>query len=113
MYEQIIIDCVRYFNFTNMDEIKRLTLYEYDLLKRGKQLQILDEESQLYKLAWLNRQVNKTQMEGKKETYVFKKFKDFYNYDKMLESLTCNTVSDNKIKDSKARELMLLANRKE
>lgn len=68
--------------------INRLTLYEYNLLMKGVMLKKLDEKAERHERAWLSRVVNAEKRVGKDKTeYVFKKFSDFFNYDKEYNNL--------------------------
>ena len=87
MYEYIIINCIRYFNITNISDIDKMTFNNYILLMRGKRLQLFDEDYKLYKLAFLNRQINLTKQQGKKEIYIYKTMKDFFDYEKEYNKL--------------------------
>ena len=59
-----------------MNEIGRMTMYEYDLLMTGVLLRKQDEDELLHRSAWLTRQVEATKSDGK--TPLYKKYSDFY-----------------------------------
>nr|DAW30061.1 MAG TPA: hypothetical protein [Caudoviricetes sp.] len=59
-----------------MNEIGRMTMYEYDLLMTGVLLRKQDEDELLHRSAWLSRQVEATKLDGK--TPLYKKYSDFY-----------------------------------
>jgi len=59
-----------------MNEIGRMTMYEYDLLMTGVLLRKQDEDELLHRSAWLSRQVEATQSDGK--TPLYRKYSDFY-----------------------------------
>lgn len=59
-----------------MNEIGRMTMYEYDLLMTGVLLRKQDEDELLHRSAWLSRQVEATKSDGK--TPLYKKYSDFY-----------------------------------
>ncbi|MGT2829044.1 hypothetical protein AB6M97_10230 [Streptococcus hillyeri] len=61
---------------TNIDEIGQLTLYEYELLMTGVLLRKEDENEQIHRLAWLNRQVESVKRDGKTPQY--RQYNDFY-----------------------------------
>ena len=61
-----------------MNEIGRMTMYEYDLLMTGVLLRKQDEDELLHRSAWLTRQVEATKSDGK--TPLYKKYSDFYRY---------------------------------
>ena len=91
-----------------MYEINILTLNQYNLLMKGAQLRLLDEEHLIYKQAWLNRVVKRTETKGKKEVYVYGSFKDFFDYEKGYREITGEIVPT--IKDEELSNLLLKAN---
>lgn len=107
----IVLNCIRYLGMTDINEIGRLTLYEYDLLMTGKALASVDEAHKAHKQAWINHQVSATRLVGggknKKEVPVYKKFKDFFDYEAEIKKIT-NEVDESY--DKKAMDLLLKAN---
>lgn len=59
-----------------MNEIGRMTMYEYDLLMTGVLLRKQDEDELLHRSAWLSRQVEATKPDGK--TPLYQRYSDFY-----------------------------------
>ncbi|CYU11936.1 phage protein [Streptococcus suis] len=104
-----MINCVRFLNITDINEIGRMTLYEYDLLMTGKALQNIDTMHNIHQQAWLNRQVNATRKIGKNEVYVYKKFGDFFDYEKAIRQVT-GEMNLNYEKDSELYDLLKKAN---
>ena len=91
-----------------MYEINILTLNQYNLLMKGAKLRLLDEEHLIYKQAWLNRVVKRTETKGKQEVYVYGRFKDFFDYEKEYREITGEIVPT--IKDEELSNLLLKAN---
>nr|DAO26315.1 MAG TPA: hypothetical protein [Caudoviricetes sp.] len=91
-----------------MYEINILTLNQYNLLMKGAQLKLLDEEHLIYKQAWLNRVVKTTEMRNRKEVYAYGNFKEFFDYEKEYREITGEIVPT--IKDEKLSNLLLKAN---
>lgn len=54
---------------------------------RAHQLQQIDKEQEMHMQAWLNHVVTSTKEQGKKQVPVFKKFSDFYNYEKRIKEV--------------------------
>ena len=77
-----------------MNEIGRMTMYEYDLLMTGVLLRKQDEDELLHRSAWLTRQVEATKSDGK--TPLYRKYSDFYKQKYQLSD--------------KEKELLLRAN---
>ena len=75
---------------------------------KGAALKKLDEAHHIYRQAWLNRIVKQTEMRGKKEEYIFKNFKDFFDYEKEYIEITGEIVPT--IKDEELSNLLLKAN---
>lgn len=91
-----------------MYEINILTLNQYNLLMKGAELRLLDEEHLIHKQAWLNRVVKRTETKGKQEVYVYGSFKDFFDYEKEYREITGEIVPT--IKDEELSNLLLKAN---
>lgn len=60
---------------------------EYELRMRAYQLQQIDKEADMHMQAWLNHQVTATKESGKKQVPVYRKFKDFYDYESRLNEV--------------------------
>ena len=91
-----------------MYEINILTLNQYNLLMKGAELRLLDEEHLIHKQAWLNRVVKRTETKGKQEVYVYGSVKDFFDYEKEYREITGEIVPT--IKDEELSNLLLKAN---
>ncbi|HEP1374215.1 TPA: hypothetical protein ACNYDZ_000555 [Streptococcus pyogenes] len=107
----IVLNCIRYLGMTDINEIGRLTLYEYDLLMTGKALAAVDESHKAHKQAWINYQVTATKLVGgkknKKEVPVYKKFEDFFDYEEEIRKIT-QEIDEGY--DKKGMDLLLKAN---
>ena len=66
----------------------KLTLREYQTLCRAKNLQLIDEDYRLHKQAWLNIQAGAQKEKGtgkaRRVVPVYKRFRDFYDYEQAL-----------------------------
>lgn len=87
---------MRFLKITDLNQIERLTYFEYEMLMKAFRLRSVDEEFAYYRQAWINREVEAKKSAGKnKQKYVYSKFKDFYDYDaeikKALEEKTEDT----------------------
>ncbi|MBU5267916.1 hypothetical protein KQI21_14130 [Virgibacillus proomii] len=97
-YHEMIINCFRYLNFTSLYQIEILTLREYALRVRAFQLQQIDKEYRMYKQAWLNHQVTLTKEQGKKQVPIYRRFKDFFDYEKHLKEVSKPKILNDKMK---------------
>lgn len=80
------MECIRYFEMTNFREINKVTLFEYRLRMQAHRLKQIDKEKDMHWQAWLNWNVQATKKAGKnKLTPVFKTFKQFFDYEKILK----------------------------
>lgn len=79
-----------------MEDVQRLTLYEYKLLMRACQLKTLDNENKLHKLAWMTEQAKATKQKGKKTVPYFKTYKDFFDYDRYEKDILGKPKEDKK-----------------
>lgn len=86
--------------FTSLYDIDTLTLYEYEARMYAYRLKQVDEELKMHKQAWLNHQVTATKQQNKKQVPVFKKFKDFFDYEKELKKVE---IKDDKISKENQR----------
>lgn len=76
-YTEIATNCVRYFGYT-IEQIDRLTLPEYELIAHAFALAEVDRANERHQRAWLTVSAGATKKDGKP---VFKKFKDFFDYE--------------------------------
>lgn len=65
-----------FFGITDYVTAQRMTLKEFNIRQRARDMQMLDEEKRVYLLAFQIRQANATKKDGR---YIFEKFEDFYN----------------------------------
>lgn len=83
IYTEIATDCVRYLDLT-IEQIDRLTIPEINLLMKAQQLKEVDRSRDRHLFAWLTVSAGATKKDGKP---VYKKFKDFFDYEKELKRL--------------------------
>ncbi|MDL4842839.1 hypothetical protein [Aquibacillus rhizosphaerae] len=83
-------------------DVEQMTLTEFHYKRYAREYKEIDEEYRMHKLAFLTRNASVTENTGTdkkpKEEYVFKNFKDFFDYEKALESV------DQEIKEEKKKE---------
>lgn len=82
-YTEIATNCIRYLDL-NIDQIDRLTIPEYQMLMKATQLKEVDRMRNRHLLAWLTVSAGATKKDGKP---VYKKFKDFFDYESELRKL--------------------------
>lgn len=82
-YTEVATNCIRYLDLT-IDEIDRLTIPDYVLLMKATELKEVDRSRDRHILAWLTVSAGATKKDGKP---VYKKFKDFFDYDSELKRL--------------------------
>ena len=70
-----------------MKDIEVLSLYEYQMRMKAYQLARVDKEYDMHLQAWLNHAVKATKEQGKKQVYVYKNFKDFFDYEKRIKEV--------------------------
>ena len=63
----------------------RLTLPEYELLMQGVRLKQVDTHYKLHLQAWLTFAAKAEKKSGKKTVPVYKRFEQFYDYEKELK----------------------------
>jgi ORF39 len=65
-----------FFGVTDYVTAQRMTLKEFNIRQRARDMQMLDEEKRVYLLAFQIRQAQASKKDGR---YIFEKFEDFYN----------------------------------
>ena len=87
-YKEIALNCFRYLDFKNFDEVDRLTLPEYTLLMEAVRLKQVDLDYRNHLQAFLNFAVQSTKKSGKTSRPVYRKFKQFFDYEKEIQKVT-------------------------
>lgn len=82
-YTEIATVCIRYFGLT-FEEIDRLTIPEYQMLIKAHELAEVDRANVRHQQAWLTVSAGATKKDGRP---VYKKFKDFFDYENELRKL--------------------------
>lgn len=65
-----------FFGITDYVTAQRMTLKEFNIRQRARDMQMLDEEKRVYLLAFQIRQAQASKKDGR---YIFERFEDFYN----------------------------------
>jgi hypothetical protein len=84
-YERVAMTCFRYLGFKNLDQVDNITPYEYRLLMKSKELQIVDKQYEIHLQAYLNMAASARKPVGKKIKPVYMKFDKFFDYQKQLD----------------------------
>lgn len=84
-YERVAMTCFRDLGFKNLDQVDNITPYEYRLLMKSKELEMVDEEYKIHLQAYLNMSAQAKKIAGKKVKPVYTTFNKFYNYQKSLD----------------------------
>lgn len=84
-YERVAMTCFRYLGFKNLNQVDNITPYEYRLLVKSKELEMVDEEYRIHLQAYLNMSAQAKKKAGKKVKPVYTTFNKFYNYQKALD----------------------------
>jgi hypothetical protein len=83
-------------------DVEEMTLTEFHYKRYAQEYMEIDEEYRLHKLAFLIRnaeaKINKGTEKKPKEEYMFKDFKDFFDYASALKSVDDDFVSQKVIK---------------
>lgn len=85
MYERVVMTCFRYLDFKSLEQVNNITPYEYRLLMKSKELQIVDKHYELHLQAYLNMAASARKPVGKKIKPVYTKFDKFFDYQKQLD----------------------------
>lgn len=84
-YERVVMTCFRYLGFKSLDQVNNITPYEYRLLMKSKELQIVDKQYEIHLQAYLNMSAQARRRAGKKMKPVYTKFVKFFDYQKQLD----------------------------
>lgn len=84
-YERVVMTCFRYLGFKSLDQVNNITPYEYRLLMKSKELQIVDKQYEIHLQAYLNMSAQARRRVGKKMKPVYTKFDKFFDYQKQLD----------------------------
>lgn len=82
-YAQVQLNCLRYLNMNDLNEIDRLTIPEYDLRIKAYQLKNLDQQYFIHLQAWTTMMAGQT----RKGKPVYRTFEKFFNYQKIEEQI--------------------------
>ena len=83
------MNCFRYLDFKSFAEVDRLTIPEYNLLMEAVQMKEVDQDYRNHLQAFLNFAVRAEKKAGKnKSKPVYRKFKQFYNYEAEIRKVT-------------------------
>lgn len=88
-YERVAMTCFRYLDFKSLEQVNNITPYEYRLLMKSKELEMVDEEYRIHLQAYLNMSAQAKKRAGKKVKPVYTTFNKFYNYQKSLDRVMC------------------------
>lgn len=82
------MNCFRFLDFKNFEEVDRLTIPEYRLLMESVRLKQVDMDYRNHLQAFLNFVVKAEKKTGKhKSKPVYTKFKQFYNYEEEVDKI--------------------------
>lgn len=89
-----------------LEEVEQMTLTEFHYKRYAQEYKEVDDEYRMHKMAFLNRNATATQNKGTdknpKEEYVFKQFKDFFDYEKALKTIN-EPIEDKKEEETKKK----------
>lgn len=72
-------------------------MYEYDMRMLAYRLREVDRDYVLHYLAWINRDIKAMKSQGKKKRVpVFKKFKQFFDYEKQVSKVFGTNEKENR-----------------
>lgn len=82
--------------FSNIEDIKRMTLREYQLRLEAYQIRRVNEQESLATLAWQIQSVQATKGSSKHPKPVFEKFRDFFDTQKYIDQVRSDFEADYK-----------------
>lgn len=102
----------RYLDINSLEHIHNMTLQEYELRMKASALKRLDSEYERHQQAFLNNAVQQTKERGNKVVPVYPTMKSFFDYERVEQLVLGEKTSEKKDKQSKLKQLVLIANMK-
>ena len=87
----------------DMNEIERMTIYEYQLRMKAYKFRYLDQEAAMHKLAWITQQAGASKKNGKP---VFRTFKKFFDYEKARKQLFDDELEKPKLLNNRVMDYL-------
>ena len=84
-----MLNAFAYLGFSNIRDIERMTLVEYELRMEAYQLKQVDRQNEIAQQAWMNQQVQAT-TGSKNPKPKFKTFDDFFDKKAAIDSVRSN-----------------------
>lgn len=94
MYDEVALNCFRYFGFRSFDEVDRLTIKEYEMLCKAERYKQLDKQKDIALNAWLSFMATAKKKVGRNLKPVYPTFESFFDYSKELRRMSGETVND-------------------
>ncbi|RXK19096.1 hypothetical protein [Macrococcus sp. DPC7161] len=107
------------FGKKSIDEVNQMTLTEFYCLCHAKNESDLYDEYKMHKMAYLQREVEAQKEKGagknKRYEYVYKSFKDFFDYEKAERDLKEfeEEITENKVTRKNVTEMLAKRNKKD
>jgi hypothetical protein len=92
LYEEVALNCFRYFGFRSLDEVDRLTIKEYSMLCEAERYKQVDKQKDIALNAWLTFLASAKKKVGKNLKPVYPTFESFFDYAKELKKLKGETT---------------------
>jgi hypothetical protein len=86
-YRETAINCFRYFHFTSFEQVDRMTIAQYEIMLEALEYQMIDDEYRAHRQAFLNFAVQAEKKSGKKTVPVYRRFRQFFDYEKELKKM--------------------------
>ena len=86
-YREAAISCFRYLGFTSFEQVDRLTIAQYEIMMEALRYRIVDDEYRAHRQAFLNFAAQAQKKSGKKTVPVYKRFRNFFDYEKELKNV--------------------------
>lgn len=94
MYDEVALNCFRYFGFKSLDEVDRLTIKEYEMLCEAEGYKQVDRHKDIALGAWLSFLATAKKKAGKNLKPVYPTFKSFFDYEAELKKLKGGSSMD-------------------
>lgn len=86
-YREVAISCFRYLGFTSFEQVDQLTIPQYEIMMEALKYRMIDDEYRAHRQAFLNFAVQAQKKSGKKTVPVYKRFRNFFDYEKELKNV--------------------------
>lgn len=104
----MLVDGLRFFDVTSLEELENMTLYEYEIRMQVAELKQLDNLNNIHMQAMANQSAKATDKSGKPK---YRTYKDFFDFDKQQREINARYTGEKKELTEKKKAVIDFAKR--